>query len=89
MAVLTLKLLFFEGDVVLCQRILEEMVSKALDLDVGDVFGIPQEAVSDVLLLDVEVDLGNRGATSMRMRVSLNCLASSSFSRKLSPSVIT
>jgi hypothetical protein len=36
-SILTLELLLLEGDVMLGKCILQEMISKALDLDIGDV----------------------------------------------------
>lgn len=71
------------------EGILQEMISKALDLDIRDILRIPEEAIRDILLLNIQIDLSNSSPTSMRMSVSLNCLVSSSFSLKLSPKVIT
>lgn len=54
---LTLKLLFLEGDVVVGECIFQEVVGEGLDFDIGDVFGVPEEAVRDILVVDVQIDL--------------------------------
>lgn len=86
---LTLKLLFLEGDVVVCECIFQEVVGEGLDFDIGDVFGVPEEAVRDILVVDVQIDLPYSVLTSTRIMVSLNWRFSSSLSLKLSPRVIT
>lgn len=48
----------------LSQDILQEVAGEALDANAGDILGIPQEILRDVLVLDVEVDLDMLRGTS-------------------------
>jgi hypothetical protein len=44
----------------LCKGVLQEMISKALDLDVGDVLRVPEEAISNIFFVNIEVNLALR-----------------------------
>lgn len=85
----TLKLLFFKRDIMVSKCIFQELVSEGLDLDIGDIFRVPEEAVSDIFVIDIQIDLPYNIFTSTRIIVSLNWRFSSSLSLKLSPRVIT
>ena len=69
--------------------IFQEVVSEALDFDIGNIFRVPEEAISDIFVIDIQIDLPYNIFTSTRIIVSLNWRFSSSLSLKLSPRVIT
>ncbi len=52
-----MELLFLKGDIMLSKCILQEMISKALNLDIRDILRIPKEAISDILLINIEINL--------------------------------
>lgn len=60
----TLEGFLIEFDLMLSQDILQEVAGEALDANAGDILGIPQEILRDVLVLDVEVDLDMLRGTS-------------------------
>lgn len=46
----------------LCKGILQEMISKALDLDIGDVLWVPEEAIRYIFIVNIQIDLSLRKA---------------------------
>ena len=39
------------------ENVHEEMIGKSFDVDVGDIFGVPEEAFRNILILNIDVDL--------------------------------